>query len=96
MDEKRIRLISETRKYKIDFLQYTTTGAVLSNCADITFYNSGSNPVTINNAILLYQGQSVSFQANNDELDTTLYTFSFPSSTTLNSNLIVLRKNYIN
>jgi archaellum component FlaF (FlaF/FlaG flagellin family) len=96
MDEKRIRLISETRKYKVDFLQYTTTGSVLSNCGDITFYNSGSNPVTINNAILLYQGQSVSIQGNNDEMDTTTYTFSFPSSTTLSSNLIVVRKNFIN
>lgn len=96
MDEKRLRLISEIRKYKIDFLQYTSTGSVFSNCADITFYNNGSNPVTINNAITLYQGQSVSFQANNDELDTTTYYFSFPTSTTLVSTLVVLRKNYIN
>lgn len=96
MDEKKIRLISTIRKYKIDFLQYTSTGSVLSDCADITFYNNGSNPVTINNAITLYQGQSLSFQANNDELDTTTYYFSFPTSSTLSSNLTVLRKNYIN
>ena len=82
-------------RYKIDFLQFTTTGQVFSDCSDITFYNNGSNPVTINSSVTLYTGQSLSISANNDELDTTLYNFSFPASSTLTSILVVIRKNYV-
>lgn len=94
MDEKKIRLISTIRKYKINFLQYVATGSVLSNCADITFYNSGANNVTINSAVTLYTGQSISFSANNDELDTTIYYFTF-QDTGKDNNLIVFRKEYV-
>lgn len=82
-------------RYKIDFLQFTATGSVRSDCSDITFYNNGSNPVTINSSVTLYTGQSLSINANNDELDTTIYNFTFPPSA-LTSILIVIRKNYIN
>lgn len=92
-DNITINTIKE-RKYKIDMLQYSQSGSVASNCADITFYNGGVANVTINNAITLYTGQSVGFSANNDELDTTNYFFNFQATGTV-CQLIVLRKTYV-
>jgi len=93
-NEKRIRLITPIKKYKISFLQYTATGSVMSNCADITFFNNGANNVTLNSAIILYTGQSISFSANSDEIDTTTYYFSF-QDTGKDNNLVVFRKEFV-
>lgn len=82
------------QRYKIDVLQYNASNQVFSNCADITFYNTGTNDATINNGLVLSPGQSIVFSANNDELDTTIYNISFQNNGKLNS-LIVFRKIYI-
>jgi hypothetical protein len=82
------------QRYKIDVLQYNASNQVFSNCADITFYNTGTNDATINNGLTLSPGQSIVFSANNDELDTTLYTISFQNNGKLNS-LVVFRKIYV-
>ena len=82
------------QKYKVDIYQFVTTGSVESNCSDITFYNSGENPVLINNAVTLTNGQSLYINANNDELDITNYFFTFQDSVKP-SQLIVLMKTYI-
>ena len=81
------------QKYKVDFLNYVTNGSVKSNCADITFINQGTSIVTVNNAISLLSGQSVSITANTGELDTTTYNFYFDTSGT--NTLVVVRKIYI-
>lgn len=80
------------RKYKIDILNYTTNGGVKSDCADITFFNNGLAPVTINAGLILFAGQSISFTANAGEIDTTIYNFSFGVGAS--NNLIVFRKIY--
>lgn len=79
------------RKYKIDILNYTANGSVKSDCADITFFNNGLAPVTINAGLILFAGQSISFTANANEIDTTIYNFSFGVGS---YNLIVFRKIY--
>ena len=83
------------QRYKIDILVYNASNQVYSNCADITFYNNGTNDATINNVLVLSSGQSIVFSANNDELDTTIYSISFQNNGKLNA-LVVFRKIYIN
>jgi len=81
------------QNYKVDILTLTGDGYVRSDCADITFLNAGQSNVTINNAVLLTPGQSFGLTANSNEIDRTIYTFTFSGigSTTL----IVARKTYV-
>lgn len=85
------------QNYKIDILSYHANGSVKSDCADIAFQNNGTVDVTINNAFALpANGGVLSFSANNNEIDRTIYNFSFPPGTPITDcNLIVLRKIYI-
>lgn len=80
--------------YKIDILSYVANNSVKSDCADITFYNTGSSPVTINNGIVLSQNQSLTINANENETDRTIYNFAF-DDTISPKNLTVFRKVYI-
>lgn len=84
------------QKYKNDFLNYYADTAVKSNCADITFINQGSTNVTINSALLLRPGNSITFSANAGELDLTIYNAAFTASPGLVNVLVVIRKIYIN
>jgi hypothetical protein len=82
------------RKYKIDMLQYSQSGSCNSMCGDITFFNTGGASVTLNNAITLFGGQSITFSANRDELDTTNYFFIF-EITPKPTQLTVFRKIFV-
>lgn len=79
------------RNYVVDFLTYVQDGAVKSDCGDITFINIGISTVTINATVTLTQNQSITFSANENELDKTIYTVKFTG--TFNK-LAVLRKIY--
>lgn len=80
--------------YKIDVLNlYEPNGSVKSDCADITFFNSGTANVVLNNALTIYAGQSITLSANAGELDRTIYTYFFSGAGT--RKLIVFRKVYI-
>lgn len=81
------------QNYKIDALNYTTNGQVRSDCADIIFINTGLSDVIINQALPLAPGQSFTFSANNDEIDRTIYTYTF-SGAGVNS-VTIFRKVYI-
>lgn len=85
------------RNYKIDILTYNKNGSVRSDCADIAFQNNGQVDVLLNNGYrIAAYGGVVSFAANNDELDNTIYTFSFINSAGVyQNNLVVIRKVYI-
>ena len=85
------------QNYKIDILSYHVNGSVKSDCSDIAFQNNGTVDITINSAFTLpANGGVLSFTANNNEIDRTIYTFSFPAGSTITDcNLIVLRKIYI-
>lgn len=79
--------------YKIDVLNYFENGQVRSDCSDITFYNTGTTVITLNNALPLQPGQSITFNANNNEIDRTIYTYSFSGAGT--NSIIIFRKIYI-
>lgn len=80
-------------QYKIDILNLITNGQVRSDCADITFINSGTSTIILNNALSLPSGQSISITANNDEIDRTIYTYTFQGAGT--NSLVVFRKIYL-
>lgn len=75
-------------------LQYSQSGSCNSMCGDITFFNTGGASVTLNNAITLFGGQSITFSGNQDELDTTNYFFNFEVSAKP-TQLTVFRKIFV-
>lgn len=75
-------------------LQYSQSGSCASNCGDITFFNTGGASVTLNNAITLFGGQSITFSAVTNELDTTNYFFNFEVSAKP-TQLTVFRKIFV-
>lgn len=85
------------QQYKIDVLLYVQDGAVRSDCADITFYNQGNSKVLLNNSVTINAGQSLTLSANANEIDRTIYTYSFNTTglTTINNKLIIFRKVYV-
>ena len=84
----------DLQKYKIDFLTFTSNDYVLSNCADITFYNNGATAIVLNNSVTIQPGNSLALSANFNEIDTTTYNFFFiPNGNRVNK-LVVFRKIY--
>jgi hypothetical protein len=79
--------------YKIDVLNYFQDNQVRSDCSDITFYNIGTTVITLNAALPLQPGQSITFNANNNEIDRTIYSFKFSGAGT--NSIIIFRKIYI-
>lgn len=85
------------QNYKIDILTYHENNSVRSDCADIAFQNNGNVDVTINNSFVIpANGGVLSLGANENEIDRTIYNFSFPAGSPIGDcNLIVVRKVYI-
>jgi hypothetical protein len=81
------------QNYKVDCLNYNNNGQVRSDCADIIFINTGTSSVIINAALILAPGQSFTFAANAEEIDRTIYTYSFSGAGT--NSITVFRKVYI-
>jgi hypothetical protein len=63
--------------YYMDFKNYTANNYVNSQCNAITFENRSSTIVEllINSVFLVASGQSITFQGNENEYDTTKYNF---------------------
>ena len=80
-------------QYKIDTLNLTSDGSVKSDCADITFFNSGTSTIILNNSLSIAPGTSLSITANVNEIDRTTYNYYFTGAGT--NILIVFRKIYI-
>ena len=80
-------------KYYVDVINYQSNNAVKSQCADITFFNAGTSNVLVNKALPIFPGGSITFSANEGEMDMTVYNFNFTSAGV--NNLIVCRKIYI-
>lgn len=70
---------------------YSENGIVNSDCADITFYNGGSDSVVIN-GLTLPTLSSMTDPCFGDEINRTQYTIVF--LTTVSPLLIVKRKRY--
>jgi hypothetical protein len=68
--------------YKIDVLTLNKQQDVRSDCADITFYNTGTSIITLNNAVPIPAGSSISFSANRGEIDRTIYKINFSNFVT--------------
>ncbi len=88
MDEK-------IRSYKNDFLNYYENTAVKSNCGDITFINQGASTLTLNGALILRPGNSITLPGNYNEIDITIYNVNFTQVAGLNNELVVIRKVFI-
>lgn len=85
--------MSKLQQYKIDFLRYVQNGFVRSDCADITFANNGTTNITLNGGYVLTPGTNLQLTANNGEIDTTIYYFSFSGAGT--NSLTIFRKIYV-
>ena len=82
------------QEYRNDILTYTSNNSVRSDCADITFYNSGLDTVIINSAVVIFANGSFTLNANAGEIDRTIYNFRFEGANT-NQQLTVIRKTYV-
>jgi hypothetical protein len=78
-------------EYYNDISIYQIGQYIQSDCADITFLNTGTSNVNVNGIVLL-PNQSLAFNANFNEIDTTKYSIFF-SGTGANS-CTVIRKMY--
>ena len=80
--------------YINDAVTYTTPQDIVSNCAQITFYNNagtgGASIVIL--GITLTPGQGIAFSGNDGELDVTKYYLTFTGAG--NKSCAVIRKNY--
>lgn len=81
------------QRYYNDLAIYQIGKYITSDCADITFLNSGTSNVVVNQAITLLPNQSIQFNCNQNEIDTTNYNIYF-SGTGANS-CTVIRKMYV-
>jgi len=77
------------RKYRIEIQQYQQNYNVVSQCNNITFINTGSINVQINQFTLV-PNASLAIGGNENEIDTTIYNVSFQGAT--NGNLIIIKK----
>lgn len=78
--------------YYVTFAVIQLGGYIPSDCAEITFINSGTANVVINSALTLVPGQSLSIQGNNFEIDRTSYQIAFAQTGI--SSLTYIRKFY--
>lgn len=90
----------QRQKYNVVVSKYQISQYIQSNCGDIFFLNSGTIGNVFVNDIKLVPGQSISFSANFNEIDTTQYNLSFDqksgsSETDINSELTVIRKIFV-
>ena len=82
----------QVQQYYTEFKNFYYSQKVTSECNDITFINVGSNPVTIEGAIVLQQNQTLVISGNANELNVTQYDVSFSVYEDPNNNLVVIRK----
>jgi hypothetical protein len=80
------------QRYYNDISIYQIGQYISSDCADITFLNTGSTNVNVNGIILL-PNQSLVFNANEGEIDTTKYSMFFVGAGA--QSCTVIRKYYV-
>jgi len=85
-------MCNERQQFYNDISIYQVGQYIKSECADITFYNTGTANVSVNGIVLL-PNQTLSFSANQNEIDKTKYSFFFTG--TGSQSLTVIRKLYI-
>jgi hypothetical protein len=80
--------------FSIETQSYNANGNIKSDCNAITFINYGANAVTIENNIVLQQGQSFAIEGNQGEITNKVFQINFAGSAAGN-NLAVIRKVYV-
>lgn len=64
------------QKYYNDMVQYIAPEQVVSECAEITFFNTGTSNMIVN-GILFAPNTGISFDGNQGEIDVTKYNLGF-------------------
>lgn len=77
------------RQYKTEIAYYTTNQRIIANCNVITFINSGSFTLYVNN-FPITAGNNLSIAGNSDEIDVTEYLIDFRGAT--NGEIYVIKK----
>lgn len=77
--------------YKTEFTQYTTNNQIQSNCNSITFINTGTINVQVNQFELSPSAQ-LTIGGNVGEIDRTIYNINFVGAT--NGVLSIIKKIY--
>lgn len=80
------------KQYKIELLQYHQTTQISSGCNSITFLNTGTIDVQINQFVLV-PGAGLEIGGNDGEIDTTQYSINFGGAT--NGNIAVIKKMFV-
>lgn len=82
------------QNYRLEIEQIGQNKQLYSDCNSISFYNQGTNDVTIEQIIVISPGQSFTVEGNESELCTQRFFVSFSGAGT--SNCVIIRKLYIN
>lgn len=72
---------------------YQKSAFVASNCNSITFINTGSDNVYVDN-LLLQPGNDLSIEGERDEFNTKVYNVAFPAGALVAPSLTVIKKVY--
>jgi hypothetical protein len=80
--------------YDINMITYDRNGFVTTNCNSISFINYGTSNVTIDNNVVLTQGQQLNIDGNAGEIINRQFLVNFSGTGTVN-NLVTVKKNYI-
>lgn len=81
------------QKYYNDIAIVQIGQYIKSDCSDITFLNTGTSNVILNQAITILPNQSVQFNCNQNEIDTTNYNIFFRG--TGSNSCTIIRKLYV-
>lgn len=79
-------------EYDVNFITYDQNGFITSSCNTITFFNLGSNLVTIEQ-VPLQQGQSFSIDGNAGEIIKKQFLATFTGAGT--NQLLTIQKNFL-
>jgi len=79
-------------EYDVNFITYDANGFITTSCNTITFFNLGTNLVTIEQ-IPLQQGQSFSIDGNAGEIMNKQFLATFTGVGT--NQLLTIQKNYL-
>lgn len=85
--------MNKLQRFRIETFQVFTNYRFVSNANAVTFINNGTVTFNVLN-FPIAPGQSLSIEANRDEIDATEYYINF--GTTLNGSCQIIRKIYIN
>jgi len=90
-----LRFMWVDRKYRVEFTLFSgpSVNQIKADCNEITFLNTGTCNVVIQNVFVLAPGSPLAINGNKNEIDTTVYRFFFQGAGT--QKLLIARKFYV-